>query len=102
MAARLIISVAVVLSGFLFIVVRAVYKAHRVKPVTGKDGIIDSAAVVSSTLKPEGQVKIYGEIWRAVSDTGKNIKQGKKVRVISIDGLTLTVSEIKDKDKKGE
>jgi membrane-bound serine protease (ClpP class) len=101
-ATSLIISVAVVVSGFLFIVVRAVYKAHRVRPVTGMDGIIDGTATVSSTLKPEGQVKISGEIWSAVSDTGKNIKKGKKVRIKSIDGLTLTVKEIKNKDKEGE
>jgi len=100
-AASLIITVAVVVSGFLFIVVRAVYKAHRVKPVTGKNGIVDGTAVVSGTLRPRGQVKISGEIWNAVSDTGRSIRQGKKVRIISIDGLTLTVSEIKEEDKGG-
>jgi membrane-bound serine protease (ClpP class) len=100
-AASLIITVAVVVSGFLFIVVRAVYKAHRIKPVTGKDGIVDGTAVVSSTLRPRGQIKISGEIWNAVSDTGRSIRQGKKVRIISIDGLTLTVSEIKEEDKGG-
>jgi len=101
-ATSLIISVAVVVSGFLFIVVRAVYKAHRVKPVTGINGIMDGTAIVSSTLKPHGQVKISGEIWGAVSDTGKNIEKGKKVRIRSIEGLVLTVSEIKNKDKEGE
>jgi membrane-bound serine protease (ClpP class) len=101
-ATSLIVSVAVVVSGFLFIVVRAVYKAHRVRPVTGMDGIMDGTAIVSSVLKPEGQVKISGEIWSAVSDTGKNIKKGKKVRIKSIEGLTLTVEEIKNKERKGE
>lgn len=100
-ATSLIISVAIVISGFLFIVIRAVYKAHRVKPVTGKDGILDSVAIVSSTLKPAGQVKISGEIWSAVSETGKSVKQGKQVRVLSIDGLTLTVSEINNNEKEG-
>jgi len=101
-ATSLIISVAVVVSGFLFIVIRAVYKAHRVKPVTGMEGIIESTAVVSSTLRPEGQVKISGEIWRAVSGTGRTIKQGKQVRVVSMDGLTLTVLEINNDKKEGE
>jgi membrane-bound serine protease (ClpP class) len=66
------------------------------------DGIMDGTAIVSSTLKPQGQVKISGEIWGAVSDTGKNIQKGKKVRIISIEGLVLTVSEIKNKERKGE
>jgi len=100
-ATSLIVSVAVVVSGFLFVAVRAVYKAHRMKPVTGKEGIMDGMAVVSSALRPEGQVKISGEIWNAVSDTGNNIKRGKKVRIISVDGLKLTVSELKDKERQG-
>jgi len=100
-ATSLIVSVTLVTSGFLFIVIRAVYKAHRTKPVTGKDEILESMAIVYSTLKPVGQVKISGEIWRAVSESHKNIKKGKEVKIKSIDGLTLTVSEIKNKYRKG-
>lgn len=100
-ATSLIISVAVVISGFLIIVIRAVYKAHRTIPVTGKEGIIGCTAVVLSILKPEGQVKISGEIWGAVSETGKDIKEGTKVTVRSIDGLTLIVLEMNNKEKKG-
>ncbi|HAJ95973.1 MAG TPA: hypothetical protein DCP02_07050 [Actinobacteria bacterium] len=100
-ATSLIISVAVVISGFLIIVIRAVHRAHRARPVTGKEGIIGSAAVVSSILKPEGQVKMSGEIWGAVSETGKNIKEGTKVTVRSINGLTLIVLEIINKEKEG-
>jgi membrane-bound serine protease (ClpP class) len=100
-ATSLIISVSLVISGFIFIVVRAVYKVHRTRPVTGKEGIVGSTAIVSSELKPEGQVRISGEIWRAVSETGKHIKKGEKVSVRSIDGLTLTVSKIINKEKEG-
>jgi len=46
-------------------------------------------------------VKISGEIWGAISETGKDIKKGIKVTVRSIDGLTLIVSEINNKEKKG-
>ncbi|OPL12912.1 MAG: hypothetical protein AVO38_14305 [delta proteobacterium ML8_D] len=100
-ATSLIISVALVISGFLFIVIRAVYMVHRTRPVTGKEGIIGSTAVVSSALKPEGQVRVSGEIWQAVSETGKHIRKGEKVAVRSIDGLTLIVSKIINKEKEG-
>lgn len=100
-ATSLIISVAIVISGFLILVIRAVHRVHRIRPVTGKESIIGDIAVVSSILKPEGQVKISGELWAAVSETGKDIKKGIKVAVNSIDGLTLIVSEINNKEKKG-
>ena len=95
----LIISVGVVVSGFLIIVVRATYKAHRAQPVTGEAGIIGETGISSSALTPEGQVKVYGEIWNAESADRKRIKKGKKVTIESIEGLTLKVKEI-SKDKK--
>ena len=97
----LIISVSVVISGFLIIVVRAVYKAHRAQPVTGMDGIIGETGVSSSVLTPVGQVKIYGEIWSAESVDGNRINKNKKVRIESIEGLTLKVKEISEDKKEG-
>lgn len=97
----LIISVSVVVSGFLIIVVRAVYRAHRVQPFTGMEGIIGGTAISLIELAPDGQVKISGEIWGAVSADGKRIKKGKKVTVVSIEGLTLKVTEISNNNKEG-
>jgi membrane-bound serine protease (ClpP class) len=97
----LIISVGVVVSGFLIIVVRAVYKVHRAQPVTGKAGMIGETGVSSSVLAPEGQVKVYGEIWTAESVDGSRINKNKKVRIESIEGLTLKVKEISKGKKEG-
>ncbi len=95
----LIISVSVVVSGFLIIVVRAVYKVHRTKPMTGRAGMIGETGVSSSALTPEDQIKINGEIWSAESVDGSSINKNKKVKIESIEGLTLKVKEI-SKDKK--
>lgn len=103
-ARSLIISTSVVISGFIIIVIRAVYRAHRLKPVTGSEGIIAETAVVCSELNPEGLVKVSGEIWKAVSADGKTIKEGQKVKIISIEGLTLFVNPLNrynNKNKKG-
>ena len=97
----LIISVGVVVSGFSIIVVRAVYKAHRAQPVTGKAGMIGETGVSSSILAPEGQIKVYGEIWNAESVDGSRINKNKKVRIESIEGLTLKVKEISKGKKEG-
>lgn len=90
-ATSLIISASVIVSGFLIIVIRAVYKVHRQKPVTGEAGITGETAVVCQDLNPQGLVKVYGEIWKAVSEDGKKIKKDQEVKIISLKGLTLMV-----------
>jgi membrane-bound serine protease (ClpP class) len=98
-ARSLIISASIVIAGFMIIVIRAVYKAQRQKPVSGEAGMIGSIAVVLNELDPEGQVKIDGEIWRAVSEDGKKIQKAQKVKVVSLDGLTLYVKKINNQYK---
>ncbi len=40
-------------------------------------------------LDPEGKVFVHGELWKAAA--GVPIGDGRKVRITSVDGLTLTV-----------
>ncbi|MFO7928428.1 MAG: nodulation protein NfeD [Candidatus Humimicrobiaceae bacterium] len=92
-AKGLIIGASIAVSIFIIIVIRAVYKVHRKKPVTGETGIIGKEAIVIIMLKPVGQVKVNGEIWKAVSTGNKKIKKGRKVIVENVEGLTLYVKE---------
>ncbi|MEA2016558.1 MAG: nodulation protein NfeD [Actinomycetota bacterium] len=99
----LILSASLVVSGFIIIVIRAAYRAHQLKPATGKEEITGKTAVVCQDLNPGGMVKVSGEIWKAVSINGKKIKKGRKVRIISLEGLTLMVNLLnknKNKNKK--
>jgi len=98
-ARSLIISTSVIVSGFIIIVIRAVYKVHKLKPITGKEEFIGETAVVCQDLNPEGLVKVSGEIWKAVSGDGRRIKKGQKVKIISLEGLTLLVTTL-SKQKK--
>ena len=97
-ATSLIISASVIVSGFLIIVIRAVYKVHRQKPTTGEAGITGETAVVCQDLNPQGLVKVYGEIWKAVSVDGEKIKKGQEVKIISLKGLTLLVKILNKKN----
>ena len=97
-ATSLIISASVIVSGFLIIVIRAVYKVHRQKPTTGEAGITGETAVVCQDLNPQGLVKVSGEIWKAVSRDGKKIKKGQEVKIISLQGLTLLVKILNKKN----
>jgi membrane-bound serine protease (ClpP class) len=66
--------------------VRALYRP----PATGAEGMLGKVAVARGALAPEGQVQIDGEIWRAVA-RGPAVARGGRVRVVGVDGLTLTV-----------
>jgi membrane-bound serine protease (ClpP class) len=42
-------------------------------------------------LEPFGEVRIQGEIWRAKTEDGSTVEEGKKVKVVARQGLILIV-----------
>jgi membrane-bound serine protease (ClpP class) len=86
-------SVAVTASFFFFVIVMGV-KAQRRKPVSGFETMIGEMAVTFDELNPAGRVRIHGEIWNAVSESG-NINKGKEVRVTKVKDLTLYVESVR-------
>jgi membrane-bound serine protease (ClpP class) len=72
---------------------RKVLAAHRDEPVrTGWEEMVGSEAVVREPLDPVGQVYVGGALWKARSKADGAIAVGNRVRVESVDGLTLMVS----------
>jgi membrane-bound serine protease (ClpP class) len=63
---------------------------HRIK--VGAETLIGSIAEVAAACRPEGQVRIQGELWRARCDEGAD--PGDRVRVVARDDLTLLVERI--------
>jgi inner membrane protein len=60
----------------------------------GVERLIDEVMVVTSEIdnsKSMGKVRDRGDSWRAVSEDGKIIKEGSKVRVIRVEGVSLVV-----------
>ena len=64
--------------------------ARRWRPRTGAEAMIGTSAKVVTPLRPNGQVRLNGELWEAVSDEGAD--PGDIVRVDAVEGLTLVVS----------
>ncbi len=62
-----IIGVTAATTGFFLLVVGAAIRAHRRQPVTGHEGLIGQIGIVKTPLKPEGQIFLRGELWRATS-----------------------------------
>ena len=74
---------------FLFLITMGL-RAQRSKPASGVSTMIGQTAVTLGTLDPRGQVSVLGEIWKAVSLSGK-ILENEKVTVKEIKELTLYV-----------
>ena len=88
-----IIVAGLILAGFVVFASRKALAAHREQPVrTGYEELVGDVGEVREPLDPEGQVFIEGALWRArVPDGGSRIDPGNRVRVKSVDGLTLVV-----------
>lgn len=87
-----IIIAATLLTAGLFIgIVMLAVKSQSKKVASGISTLVDREAVVINDITPEkmGQVKVRGEIWRAKSSNSHH--KNDKVKVKSVDGLTLEV-----------
>jgi membrane-bound serine protease (ClpP class) len=77
-------------AGMLLWVIAAGVRALSRRPQLGASGLVGQTAVARGALAPEGLVNVNGEIWRAVARDGA-VEDGAPVRVVDVQGLTLTV-----------
>jgi membrane-bound ClpP family serine protease len=87
-----VIAVAVVLevSETLF----TFWWSRRAPPKVGPETLIGATGRVVETLRPEGRVRVRGEVWRAKSHA--EIEAGARIRVRGRDRLTLEVDRHDD------
>lgn len=86
----LIVTVIILLTGSVAFVAYRTVIAHRRQATTGREELIGKTATVRTPLEPEGTVFYQGELWTAVSETGR-AKPGEEVIITKIDGLKLSV-----------
>jgi membrane-bound serine protease (ClpP class) len=91
-----IIAAGVILAAFVVFAGRKALAAHRDEPVrTGHEELVGDVGEVREPLAPEGQIFIEGALWRArVADVESRVELGNRVRVTSVDGLTLVVEPV--------
>jgi membrane-bound serine protease (ClpP class) len=102
-----VVLVALSLGGALAFAIRKVVQAHRAQPLTGWEELIGATGDVRVPLDPVGQAFIQGALWRAVAADGgddadaQRLRQrGARVRVESVEGLTLRVRPVKDGEEQ--
>lgn len=86
-----IIPVVVITSSCCVLIVLLAIKAHRRKPTTGKEGLLNAQGTTKSTLDPEGKVFIHGEYWDAVSS--EKIPEGARIEVVEVKDSILKVKK---------
>jgi len=57
--------------------------------------MIGKTGVAITDLKPKGEIRVEGEIWRAESFSG-NIEKGEQVTVKKLNGLVVRVEKDQD------
>jgi membrane-bound serine protease (ClpP class) len=77
----------------LYIALRAQYT--RVK--TGREALIGAFGVVTTEIKPKGEVRVNGEFWQAAAAKGAAISNGQTVRVVGMEGMFLVVEAAEEK-----
>ena len=92
-----VVAVAIVVLGLG----RLALRAQRMPSPTGIDSLVGARGEALTTLGPRqpGQMRVHGEIWRAVSDTP--VLAGQRLRVVGADGLTLRVQPSETAESPG-
>jgi membrane-bound serine protease (ClpP class) len=86
---QIILAATVCMSAFFIFAIGMTYRAQKMKPTTGKEGLIGERGNVIGALNPEGTIEVHGEIWNANAD--EKIKKGQKVEIIEVDSKHLVV-----------
>lgn len=92
-----VIVVGVMLGGLLAVAVERAVRARSLPKRTGWEEMVDAVGVVRERLDPVGQVFVQGALWRAEltgPSVGQHLERGSRVRVESVDGLTLRVRPV--------
>ncbi|MFL5892218.1 MAG: NfeD family protein, partial [Solirubrobacterales bacterium] len=93
-----VVIVGLLLGGLLALAVQKAVQARREPKRTGWEEMIGAIGEVRERLDPVGQVFVQGALWRAELMDGdgdrRELDRGSRVRVESVEGLTLHVSPV--------
>jgi membrane-bound serine protease (ClpP class) len=102
-SAPAVVVTGLLLGGFTVFAVQRTMLAHRRPVLTGWEEMIGATGEVRQALDPIGQVFVEGALWRARSaDEGSSVGRGYRVRVESVDGLTLIVRAVPPDEEEKE
>ena len=71
---------------------RLAVKSFRYKVATGLESMIGEIGEARTPINAKGRVFVHSELWNAASS--KPIPSGSKVRIVAVEGLSLTVESV--------
>jgi membrane-bound serine protease (ClpP class) len=93
-----VILVTVLMTAFFFVFVASrVYRAHRQKPVSGKEGMVGEEGFAETDIAPDGKVFVLGAYWDATAS--ERVVKGEKVEVTAVEGMRLVVRKTEKIDE---
>jgi len=85
-----VILVTVLMTTLFFVfAVAKVVRAHRNRPVTGREGLVGEEGIADTEIMAEGKVFVRGEYWNA--ESSERIMKGEKVVVTAMEGMRVKV-----------
>jgi membrane-bound serine protease (ClpP class) len=104
-----VIAIGACAGGFLAFATQKALAARRNPVHTGWEEMIGAEGDVRQPLDPVGQVFVNGALWRAIlapgageAESGRVRERGARVRVESVEGLTLIVRPLADERNEAE
>jgi membrane-bound serine protease (ClpP class) len=92
----LIAAVTALSAAFLIGVVFAALRSRRRRVVSGREEMLGAVGEAMEDFKDTGRVRVHSEDWQARAAVP--IAHGQKVKILAIDGLTLTVEPYHTED----
>jgi membrane-bound serine protease (ClpP class) len=91
-----VIIAGLLIGGFLAFATKKIVEARRNPVHTGWEELVGEIGEVRQPVDPIGQVFVNGALWRAERAEGETerLAHGDRVRVESVDGLTLRVGPV--------
>ena len=96
-AIPLIVVVSAITAGFILLVIRMFFSSRRKPVVSGFEELIGLRGTVVSDFDGKGHIHIHGEKWQCHGH--QPMKQGERVKVTAIDGLTLEVEPVAEEEQ---
>jgi membrane-bound serine protease (ClpP class) len=105
-SAPVVIAVGLILGGLLAFAVERAVQARSQPKRTGWEEMVGAVGEVRQPLAPVGQIFVQGALWRARlgGDDGddRTLERGSRVRVESVEGLTLEVRPLEGEEEVPE
>ncbi len=90
----LVATMATVTGGLMLAVVWVAIQQRRRPVVTGREQMLGDVGIVENSFSDTGTIRIHSESWTA--KTSQPLQKGQKVKVVAMDGLTLTVTPLEE------